>query len=473
MSGNLFSDLRDIPHFADPDAVFPDPFLSLNEHGEAAYPLIEWLLFDPARVAFIQAYVKGISPRSQSEHLPCFGAVPAELQSVVEQIAKSGLVPSSNTIRPSQVSAILRTPEALIALHCAIGASEDGYWQSYKNPESIEAIGGHPVVTWWKAYVRVPKPLIFSVAASFFIVILALFYSTFTYAHNAKQERLRAERLDQELAELQRRYLAESVPPDPKQLEEEELRRGREFTIRGSKDEPGLLALHLSPSLGPPFYVRLDVAWDTSRSSVAETVYQYGYTPLTPVVSHSYPLPSAGERLINAKLTYYLSGEAMMKFQRNQTIDVEVQLLLTPNGVQVAARNDSDRVLASIVSPGSDQTTVDSKFSLQIELQAPKRARPAGQSDHVIHILTRPVDGSEAYQVQPFAIRVEAIEEFAGKTPVKFDTWISLPPSAESVKYEIAVVELPVRLLTSEVAFEIREARPVTRIVTVRPAQEP
>src|SRR3569623_1056108 len=287
--------------------------------------------------------------------------------------------------------------------------------------------------------------------------------------------------LADELAELTLRHEAEPVPPNPEMLEQEEFRRGREFAISGSSTDPGLVELRLSPTLGPPFYVRFDAQWDISQPTSAETIYHYGNTQLPSLVPHRYALSSGGRRRVIARLRFYLTGEAMLKFGMRQVIDVEVPLRISSEGVRVESTGEANQVAASILSPSADGAAVDRQLSLQLELAAPPSSEAAAETDHVIHVLTRPIVAMNAtsdeasYTVQPFALRVAAIRDFAGRNPVKFDTWVSLASlngqsseRAGSEQFEIIVVELPVRVLTERVSFDVQDAVLARRTVEIR-----
>ena len=305
-----------------------------------------------------------------------------------------------------------------------------------------------------------------AIAAALILALLVALGGTGLYAYQTHSA------LSDALARLKNALAGSPIQPATVDSSRREFARGREFSRRDS-DLAGELVLQLSPFLGPPYYTGLEVIWDAEASPEPrpELIYRHGYKALQPLIRHTYQLPEPGsQRRTTALLIYRLSGEGMAKFQCDQVVIEKLPLILTSSGIRVSSDRASGAISASVSKPARDDTLIPEEFTLELTLRAPARlqADDTPDSDRMIHVLVRPLngplDGQKVYSVLPFTQRVSDLPKDGSEA--LFDTWAALPgiirsyASAEGgdptktgpTQFEILVIELPLRLVQQEVS---------------------
>jgi hypothetical protein len=231
----------------------------------------------------------------------------------------------------------------------------------------------------------------------------------------------------------------------------------RRFSLQTYEGQPVRLSLLFSPVIGPPYYVGLQVSW--TEESDPELIYYAGHKSLEQVLTHDFSqqLPSVAERRVIVTLRFHATGEAMETLKVGPVIEEKIFLILSQQGVRIASTEDADLVAPTILQPTNGQE-VEEHFLLELGLRRPIQKQPVqkqrGQSNRVVRVLVRPLDGyqkwQEQYYVVPFCQRVEELPEREQRYPI----WISLRAVLDTVpvgeklpaRFEVLIVDSSLEL---------------------------
>ncbi|HYH68107.1 MAG TPA: hypothetical protein VD866_25655 [Urbifossiella sp.] len=258
--------------------------------------------------------------------------------------------------------------------------------------------------------------------------------------------------------------------------------------VFGHQGAAGRLAVRFRGVPRPAHYTGIDVLWDSEKvpADPHELVYNEGSIPFSSVVTHDYPLPSQGSQRVTVTLRFFTTWAAQKEFNTPRVVTHTIDLVLTPGRIRPANVGGPDEVTVT-VGEAADRPPVETGFSLGLTVRVP----PAEQSPAhpgVIHALVRPIDGPAdlrgRFWVQSYLLDLADLRASGKGLEQRDVAWISLngilaqapPGQAPPTRFEVLVVNLPVRLGQAEISSEVldldgrdRALVKVTRLVQVRP----